>query len=93
MEELEKKWTKDPPINDSDISQWYWYYDSRNNEPEIIEIWPGRDVKRLDGFWFYKKITVPYVPKKKTEKVVEVEKPKKKKTRGRPKGSKNKKKG
>lgn len=89
------EWTKNPPVNETDTSEWYWYYDPKNKHPEIIEIWPKRDAKRLDGLWWTTKIAIPKLPKKEGHKIEDKtvvikaeEKPKKR--RGRPKGSKNK---
>jgi hypothetical protein len=87
------EWTKNPPVNESDTSEWYWYFNPKEKHPEIIEVWPKRDTKRLDGLWWTTKIAVPILPKKQGHKIedktviITEEKPKKR--RGRPKGSKN----
>ena len=81
-------WSKKTPKNNTQISEWYWYYDPKNKAPEIIEIWSKRDVSRFDGYWWSNNISVPQVPTKNSGKIEEENIPKK---RGRPKGSKNKK--
>jgi hypothetical protein len=55
-------WKKSPPINNTDISEWYWYYDPKHKSLEIIEIWPKRDVRRFDGYWYTEIIIPPSKP-------------------------------
>ena len=56
------QWTKRqplPPTIGQNISQFYWYKEETTDKEWIIELWPGRDIKRYKGMWSDRPIPRP----------------------------------
>ena len=51
------KWTRTPPKSpDKPPSQWYWFIPDphfyKEDQPWVVELWPGRWVKHFQGRWW-----------------------------------------
>lgn len=46
-----KEETPESPCKDSEYSDWYWFWPKNEKQPWVVELWPGRDPKYLDGMW------------------------------------------
>jgi hypothetical protein len=51
-------WTKRKPTAPvvGEKADYYWYYDPRDKEEGVIEVWSDRDINRFDGWWWHPKV-------------------------------------
>jgi len=65
-----KKWLSEPPEPPMrPPSDWYWFWEDGKNEPDVIEVWPGRYLKHYKGSWWSIAISRPTTkPRGKTRK-------------------------
>ena len=55
-------WTKKKPEPPESLpSHYYWYYEFPDKEPTVIEVWPNRWLKHLDGYWWPERIKMPSI--------------------------------
>lgn len=47
-----REWIREQPASpETAPSDWYWYWDDKDREPCVIELWPKRDIVRYRGWW------------------------------------------
>lgn len=58
------QWTREKPISPdkNECSRWYWYWEFDQPQDWIIEVWPGRDLKMFDGWWWSTPIPHHQIP-------------------------------
>ena len=49
---MNEEWTRETPeVPTRKPSTFIWYWDEKDPEPTVMELWPNRSVAHKKGFW------------------------------------------